>query len=88
MTKSNNLGADQKASYCIYFRILRKTYQRETYFVIFSVLKETTSLCNGYVAFEKAVYKYFMEENLHFCFSFSRSSMFKNKGVIFLNDKL
>ena len=57
MTQSNNLGADWKNSYCIYFRIL-KTYQKEAYFVIFSVLKDTTPLCKGYVAvFLKKLFK-------------------------------
>ena len=57
MTQSNNLGADWKNSYCIYFRIL-KTYQREAYFVIFSVLKDTTPLCKCYVAvFLKKLFK-------------------------------
>ena len=63
-----------------------KTYER-THFAIVSVCKDTASLCNGYVAYKKDVCKYFMNENVQFCFRFSHSPIFTKKGVMFLDDK-
>ena len=46
-----------------------------------------TLLCNGYVAFEIAISKYFTNKDICFHFLFSHSLMFTNGATIILDDR-
>ena len=45
-----------------------------------------TLFCSGYVAFKKAVCKYFINNDIYICFRFSRLPMFTSKATNSLND--
>ena len=49
-----------------------------------SLSQGTVSHCNGFVAFKKAVCKYFINKDVYFCFCFFCSSMHANKATSFL----
>ena len=53
-----------------------------------SFCNDTTSFCNCYSVFKRAVSKSFINKNVYFRFRFSRSAIFKNKATTFLEDGL